>query len=590
MKSEVLRAVVRDGRTAMEYQIQPGEMMDGIVLKQCKEGAFDGVLPMGASYENGHNYMYAYTDQKTTLAEKLSDVVTAKTILLAFEGIVSTLHELQKENVNLSYMVLDTKHIYIEEATQQVKLICMPGKSATMSEQEIPEFFRTILANAVYLNSENGDYVAKLLSALNKDFELGSFLRTIHGEMMDLRIEKPEVVAPVEVVEPETAEPMVAELVETVTPVEAEPVETVAPVEVEPIVAESVAPEAVTPVEAEVVTPVAPEVVAPVEAVAVEPIVAEPVETVAPVEVEPAAVTPVETVAVESVETVAPVKVEPIAAESVESETVAPVEAVAVEPIAAESVEPEAVTPVEAVVATPEVVTPVEPETIAPEVVAPVAPVAPAAVVSGVIPQDEIEFEPIPDELNAKIKKMNEHTPTAEAVQPQPAEVPQPEPTVAVQPQQAVTPQPTVAVQPQQAATPQPQPTVVPQPQQAVAPQPTMPQPQLMPQDASLHGGQLIPHPHLIRMKTGENLVLPEGEFVIGKSATNVNYTIADNPAVSRVHCTIIKKNGVYYVRDENSTNATYVNGERVLPGTEHLLLNNCKLLLGDEEFIYSLW
>lgn len=487
MKSEVLRAVVRDGRTAMEYQIQPGEMMDGIVLKQCKEGAFDGVLPMGASYENGHNYMYAYTDQKATLAEKLSDAVTAKTILLVFEGIVSTLHELQKENVNLSYMVLDTKHIYIEEATQQVKLICMPGKSATMSEQEIPEFFRTILANAVYLNSENGDYVAKLLSALNKDFELGSFLRTIHGEMMDLRIEKPEVVAPVEAVEPEA--------------------------------------------------------VAPVEAVAVEPIPAEPVETVAPVEVEP------------------------IAAESVEPvETVAPVE---VEPVAAESVEPEAVTPVEAVTITPEVVTPVEPE-----------PVAPAAVVSGVIPQDEIEFEPIPDELNAKIKKMNEHIPAAEA--------PQPEPTVAVQPQQAVPPEPTVAVQPQQVATPQP--TVAVQPQQAVAPQPTMPQPQLMPQDASLHGGQLIPHPHLIRMKTGENLVLPEGEFVIGKSATNVNYTIADNPAVSRVHCTIIKKNGVYYVRDENSTNATYVNGERVLPGTEHLLLNNCKLLLGDEEFIYSLW
>ncbi len=509
MKSEVLRAVVRDGRTAMEYQIQPGEMMDGIVLKQCKEGAFDGVLPMGASYENGHNYMYAYTDQKATLAEKLSDAVTAKTILLAFEGIVSTLHELQKENVNLSYMVLDTKHIYIEEATQQVKLICMPGKSAMMSEQEIPEFFRTILANAVYLNSENGDYVAKLLSALNKDFELGSFLRTIHGEMMDLRIEKPEVVAPVEAVEPETVEPIVAE--------------PIAPVEVEPIAAGSVEPEAVAPVEA-------------------EPIAAE---------------------SVEPVETVTPVEVEPIAAESVEPEAVAPVEAVAVEPIPAEPVETVAPVEVEPIAAES-----VEPETIAPEVVAPVEPVAPAAVVSGVIPQDEIEFEPIPDELNAKIMKMNEHTPAAEALQPEP----------------------TVAVQPQQAATPQPQPAVAVQPQQAVAPQPTMPQPLLMPQDASLHGGQLIPHPHLIRMKTGENLVLPEGEFVIGKSATNVNYTIADNPAVSRVHCTIIKRNGVYYVRDENSTNATYVNGERVLPGTEHLLLNNCKLLLGDEEFIYSLW
>ena len=52
----------------------------------------------------------------------------------------------------------------------------------------------------------------------------------------------------------------------------------------------------------------------------------------------------------------------------------------------------------------------------------------------------------------------------------------------------------------------------------------------------------------------------------------------------------IIKKNGAYYVRDERSTNGTFVNGEQVLPDTERLLLNNSKLTLGDEEFLYSLW
>ena len=85
--------------------------------------------------------------------------------------------------------------------------------------------------------------------------------------------------------------------------------------------------------------------------------------------------------------------------------------------------------------------------------------------------------------------------------------------------------------------------------------------------------------------------MLKEGDFIIGKSPTGLTYTITDNPAVSRIHCTIYKKeNGVFYVRDEHSTNSTYVNGEQVLPGTEKILLNNCKLLLGDEEFIYSLW
>ena len=76
----------------------------------------------------------------------------------------------------------------------------------------------------------------------------------------------------------------------------------------------------------------------------------------------------------------------------------------------------------------------------------------------------------------------------------------------------------------------------------------------------------------------------------MGKSSNGVNYVVMDNNAVSRVHCTIFKKNGAYYVRDENSTNSTYVNGERLIPGEPHLLLNNCKLHLADEEFTYLLW
>ena len=94
----------------------------------------------------------------------------------------------------------------------------------------------------------------------------------------------------------------------------------------------------------------------------------------------------------------------------------------------------------------------------------------------------------------------------------------------------------------------------------------------------------------MIRTKTGEKITLPESEFIIGKSANNANYVVADNSAVSRVHCTIYKNKGAYFVRDERSTNSTFVNGEQVLPGMDHVLINNCKLVLGDEEFTYHLW
>ena len=51
MKAELLKQSIRDGRAVIEYQIQQGEMMDGLVLKQCKEGTLAGILPMGAAYE-----------------------------------------------------------------------------------------------------------------------------------------------------------------------------------------------------------------------------------------------------------------------------------------------------------------------------------------------------------------------------------------------------------------------------------------------------------------------------------------------------------------------------------------------------------
>ena len=101
---------------------------------------------------------------------------------------------------------------------------------------------------------------------------------------------------------------------------------------------------------------------------------------------------------------------------------------------------------------------------------------------------------------------------------------------------------------------------------------------------------QAVPHPHLVRVRTGETIALTGDIFVIGKSQTGVDYTITGNSAISRVHCRIIRHNGAYYIRDEHSTNATYVNGDQVLPGNQVLLTNNCKVHMADEEFLYSLW
>ncbi len=135
---------------------------------------------------------------------------------------------------------------------------------------------------------------------------------------------------------------------------------------------------------------------------------------------------------------------------------------------------------------------------------------------------------------------------------------------------------------------PQMQP-VPPMPQ--MQPVPPMPQTPPMPQAQPVQGNPFdgAPAPYFLRVKTGERISLDKAEFKIGHKARLVDYAITDNSAISRVHCVITKRNGVCFIRDNKSTNGTFVNGEELKAGEEKFLTNNAIVILGDEELVYHI-
>ncbi len=143
-----------------------------------------------------------------------------------------------------------------------------------------------------------------------------------------------------------------------------------------------------------------------------------------------------------------------------------------------------------------------------------------------------------------------------------------------------------------------PKPQGMPVPPMGQAPQmpkPEAPKPQGMPVPPMPNGslmGQLSgarPVPHLVRKATGEVINITKSEFILGKSKTKADYTIENNNAISREHCTIIQHDGVNYIKDNNSTNHTYVNGVELQPGKEVLLKHKTDIRMGDEEFVFLL-
>ena len=97
------------------------------------------------------------------------------------------------------------------------------------------------------------------------------------------------------------------------------------------------------------------------------------------------------------------------------------------------------------------------------------------------------------------------------------------------------------------------------------------------------------PAPYFVRTRTGERIDLDKAEFKIGHKVSDVDYVVSDNSAISRVHCVITKRNGVCFIRDNHSTNGTYINGDRLNDGEERFLTNNAFVILGNEEFVYHI-
>ena len=154
-----------------------------------------------------------------------------------------------------------------------------------------------------------------------------------------------------------------------------------------------------------------------------------------------------------------------------------------------------------------------------------------------------------------------------------------------------IPPMPQAQPMPQmQPVPPMPQMQPVP-PMPQMQPVPPMPQTPPMPQAQPVQDNPFdgAPAPYFLRVKTGERISLDKAEFKIGHKARLVDYAITDNSAISRVHCVITKRNGVCFIRDNKSTNGTFVNGEELKAGEEKFLTNNAIVILGDEELVYHI-
>lgn len=95
--------------------------------------------------------------------------------------------------------------------------------------------------------------------------------------------------------------------------------------------------------------------------------------------------------------------------------------------------------------------------------------------------------------------------------------------------------------------------------------------------------------PYIVRVNTGERVMINKAVFKIGKAGRGVDYHVGGNGAISKVHIIIYQREDGCYLKDNKTTNGTYLNGHRLDDNGEMKLSNDAMISIGGEDFIFKL-
>ena len=90
----------------------------------------------------------------------------------------------------------------------------------------------------------------------------------------------------------------------------------------------------------------------------------------------------------------------------------------------------------------------------------------------------------------------------------------------------------------------------------------------------------------LVRVKTGQTASIDKTRFIVGKSMSQADFSIADNATVSRKHAVLFEDKGGWYIDDLNSLNGTFLNGNKILPGHAQRLRDGDQITLSGEQLL----
>ena len=539
MKGLELNVTKQNGMTLVEYQLGVADVYDDRVSDKVAQ--LGNIIPFQYKDEDGKRSIVSYVHHDTSLEVMLRQTLKKADVLAILKGLLCAF-EIGAAGVQICYLVRDLNYIYVDPESKAVKCIMVPVKQDPLGQSDIPDFFRNIVSHMRFDEADKDDYVARILTLINTDHYSNMKLKGL----VDAEMEKLGLFYTRDEGLKKEADTTAAPEVQNQN------------VKVNRVgVMNNMRPQGM-PAMGQPVPPMGRQPMGqPVPPMGGQPMMGQPVP---PMGGQPMG------------QPVPPMGGQPM------GQPVPPM---------GQMPKPEMPKPQAPAPEAP------KPEMPKPEMPKPQAPAPEAPKPEMPKPEMPKPQAPVPEAPKPEMPKPEMPKPQAPAPEVPKPEMPKPEmpkpqmPPMGQRPAMGGQPMMGQPVPPMGGQRPPMGQPMMGQPMMGQMPRPQAPQMQ----NGNLMGqlGGARPIPHFVRKSTGEIINITKPEFIIGKSKTKADYAIENNSAISREHCIVIQRDGVNYIKDNNSTNHTYVNGVELQPGKEVLLKHKTEVRLGDEEFTFLL-
>ena len=551
MKGLELNVTKQNGMTLVEYQLGVADVYDDRVSDKVAQ--LGNIIPFQYKDEDGKRSIVSYVHHDTSLEVMLRQTLKKADVLAILKGLLCAF-EIGAAGVQICYLVRDLNYIYVDPESKAVKCIMVPVKQDPLGQSDIPDFFRNIVSHMRFDEADKDDYVARILTLINTDHYSNMKLKGLVDAEMEklglfytrdegLKKEADTTAAPE--VQNQNVKVNRVGVMNNMRP------------QGMPAMGQPVPPMGRQPM-GQPVPPMGRQPMGqPVPPMGGQPMMGQPVP---PMNGQPMG------------QPVPPMGGQPM------GQPIPPM---------GQMPKPEMPKPQAPAPEAP------KPEMPKPEMPKPQAPVPEAPKPEMPKPEMPKPQAPAPEAPKPEMPKPEMPKPQAPALEAPKPEIPKPEmpkpqmPPMGQRPAMGGQPMMGQPVPPMGGQRPPMGQPMMGQPMVGQMPRPQAPQMQ----NGNLMGqlGGARPIPHFVRKSTGEIINITKPEFIIGKSKTKADYAIENNSAISREHCIVIQRDGVNYIKDNNSTNHTYVNGVELQPGKEVLLKHKTEVRLGDEEFTFLL-